>query len=123
MQQPNEGGGLPTPPPQGVEMVDPQPLTFRTTVTGAQFPVMEPQENGQPKMTLKEHVVVFHSTPAGMAVMVWDLPAAEKIAKDVYAACHRMKTSLIVPDGTSARDIAEQALEKHIQSLKDKPDA
>lgn len=124
MSQP-ERGGMPTPHPQGVPMVNPQPLDHMTTVTGAQFPVLVRGEN-ENKMVLKEHVVIFHSTPAGTAILVWDLDKAEKIAKDVYAACHKMKTNIILPDGQSARGMAEKALEEYAKSLDDKeqdPDA
>lgn len=121
MSQP-ERGGMPTPHPQGVPMVNPQPLAFQTTVTGAQFPVMTQEEGQEPKLLLKEHVVLFHSTPAGTAVMVWDIAAAEKIAKDIYAACHKMKTNIILPDGQSARGMAEKALDDYAKSLEDDED-
>jgi len=120
MSQP-ERGGMPTPHPQGVPMVNPQPLQFQTTITGAQFPVVEKGDD-ENKLVLKEHVVLFHSTPAGTAIMVWDIPAAEKIAKDVYAACHRMKSNIILPNSQDARGIAGKALEEYVQGLDEEGD-
>lgn len=111
-----EQGGMPTPHPQGIPMVNPTPLDHKTTVTGAQFPVVEQGEDGQSKMVLKDHIIVFHSTPAGTAVMVWALDVAEKISLDVYAAIRRMKSNLIVPgDGSNLREISRDMMNKALE--------
>ena len=105
---------MPTPHPQGVPLVNPAPLDHKTTVTGAQFPVMDPGDgSGEPKLVLKEHVVVFHSTPAGTATMVWELDVAEKIALDVYGAVRRMRSNIVLPgDGSNLREISRDMMNK-----------
>jgi hypothetical protein len=117
MSQP-ERGGPPQPHPQGVPMVNPSPLDHLTTVTGAQFPVVEeaPDGNGERRLVLKEHVVVFHSTPAGTAVLVLQLDKAEKIAMDIYGAVRRMRSNIVLPEGTtSIQEIVREAMEKHLK--------
>lgn len=115
MSQP-ERGGMPTPHPQGIPMVNPSPLNFQTTVTGGQFPVVEQGEDGQPRTVLKEHIIIFHSTPAGTMVAIWDLAAAEKIALDIYNGVRKMRANIVIPgDGSNLREIARDAMDKALE--------
>ena len=107
-----ERGGMPTPHPQGVPLVNPAPLDHKTTVTGAQFPVVE-EVNGEQKTVLKEHVVVFNSTPGGTAYMVWAIDVAEKIALDIYGAVRSMRSNIVLPgDGSNLRQISRDMMNK-----------
>ena len=122
MSQP-ERGGMPTPHPQGVPLMNPTPLDHKTTVTGAQFPVVEEGEDKKNRLVLKEHVVIFHSTPGGTNYLVLELAVAEKIALDIYSAVKRMRTNIIVPgDGSHLRDVARDEMEKKLGEEEDATD-
>jgi hypothetical protein len=91
-------------------------MSHKTTVTGAQFSVIEEGEDGESRQVLKEHVVIFHSTAAGTAVAVWALDTAEKIALDIYAAVRKMRSNIVIPgDGSNLREIVREAMEKHLK--------
>jgi hypothetical protein len=100
-------------------MVNPAPLNHLTTVTGAQFPVIQeaPEGDGERRLVLEEHVVVFHSTPAGTAVLVLTLDKAEKIALDIYGAARKMRSNIVLPEGTgqSLREMTREMMEKHLR--------
>lgn len=118
-----ERGGMPTPHPQGVPMVNPQPLPFQTTVTGAQAPIVEQGEDGEDKTVLKEFVVLFHSTPAGTMIAMWDLDAAEKIALDLYGAVKKLRSNIVLPDGSqSLQQIVREAMEKELRTKETEDD-
>ena len=109
-------GGMSQQQPQGIPMVQPMPVEHKTTVTGAQFPVVEEGEDGTPRTVMKSFVLVFHSTPSGTAVMVWDLDAAEKIALDIYGGARTMRSNIVLPsNGSSLQDIARAAMEKALR--------
>lgn len=108
--------GMSAPQPQNIPTVPPQPLPFSSAVTVGQFPHQEPDDEGKPRVTLKDFVLLFHSTPAGTAVCIWDIEKAKKIAVDIYSAANQAQSGIVMPDGSqSLQQMVRESLEKHLR--------
>jgi hypothetical protein len=77
-----------------IPVIEPYPLRCLTTVTHKPFAI-----RATPEDVVKNFVVLYHSTPSGMAIAMWLPVDARKIARSMLVHAKQAETGLILLGG------------------------